>query len=43
MYRKKITQPDGKLDLYKVLEHLIIDGLVSKENAQVLKALDNNN
>ncbi|MCU7801133.1 MAG: GspE/PulE family protein [gamma proteobacterium symbiont of Lucinoma myriamae] len=40
---KQIIQPDGKLDLYKVLDQLISDGLVSKENAQVLKALDTNN
>lgn len=37
------TQPDGKLDLYKVLEQLIIDGLVSKEHVQVLKAVDTSN
>lgn len=39
----QLTRPDGKLDLYNVLEQLISDGLVSKENAQVLKALDTNN
>lgn len=43
MYKKKLSQADGKLDLYKVLDQLIIDGLVSKENAQVLRALDINN
>ncbi len=43
MYKTQLSQPDGKLDLYKVLEQLIIDGLVSKENAQVLRALDRNN
>lgn len=43
MYKNKLTQADGKLDLYKVLDQLIIDGLVSKENAQVLRALDKNN
>ncbi len=43
MHNNKLTQADGKLDLYKVLHQLIIDGLVTKENAQVLKALDNNN
>lgn len=43
MYTNQLTQPDGKLDLYKVLDQLIIDGLVSKENAQVLKSLDTNN
>ncbi|MCK5647759.1 MAG: type II/IV secretion system protein, partial [Gammaproteobacteria bacterium] len=36
-------QADGKLDLYKVLDQLISDGLVSKENAQVLRAMDKNN
>ena len=43
MYKKKLSQADGKLELYKVLDQLIIDGLVSKENAQVLRALDINN
>ena len=43
MYRNQLAQDDGKLDLYKVLDQLIIDGLVSKENAQVLKSLDRNN
>ena len=43
MYNNQLTQANGKLDLYKVLEQLIIDGLVSKENAQVLRALDKNN
>ncbi len=43
MYQNQLTQADGKLDLYKVLEQLTIDGLVSLENAQVLKSLDRNN
>ncbi len=43
MYKNKLTQADGKLDLYKVLDQLISDGLVSKENAQVLRAMDKNN
>ncbi|MCW8929388.1 MAG: GspE/PulE family protein [Gammaproteobacteria bacterium] len=43
MYRNQLTEASGKLDLYKVLDQLIIDGLVSKENAQVLKALDKKN
>ena len=34
---------DGRLDLYKVLEQLTIDGLVSPENSQVLKSIDRNN
>ncbi len=43
MHSTQLSQPDGKLELYKVLEQLIKDGLVSKENAQVLRALDRNN
>ncbi|MDX2504139.1 MAG: GspE/PulE family protein [Gammaproteobacteria bacterium] len=43
MHSNQPIQEGGKLDLYKVLEQLSIDGLVSKENAQVLKALDKNN
>lgn len=43
MHNNKLTQADGKLDLYKVLQQLVIDGLVTKENTQVLKALDKNN
>ncbi|MCU7938135.1 MAG: GspE/PulE family protein [gamma proteobacterium symbiont of Bathyaustriella thionipta] len=43
MQNNQLTQPDGKLDLYKVLDQLIIDGLVSKENTQVLRALDKHN
>jgi len=43
MLSNQLTQANGKLDLYKVLDQLIIDGLVSKENAQVLRALDKNN
>ncbi len=43
MHSTQLSQPDGKLELYKVLEQLITDGLVSKENAQVLRALDRNN
>ncbi len=42
MQKNQLTQDNGKLDLYKVLDQLIIDELVSKENAQVLKALDKN-
>lgn len=43
MQTQQLTQPDGKLDLYKILDQLVIDGIVSKENAQVLRALDKNN
>ncbi len=43
MLSNQLTQANGKLDLYKVLDQLIIDGLVSKENAQVLRSLDKNN
>ncbi len=43
MQIQQLTQPDGKLDLYKVLDQLVVDGIVSKENAQVLRALDKNN
>ena len=43
MYNNLLTQADGKLDLYKVLDQLILDGIVSEENAHVLKALDRNN
>ncbi len=43
MHKNQLILPDGKLALYKVLEQLVIDGLVSKENTQVLKALDTNN
>ncbi len=43
MQIQQLTQPDGKLDLYKVLDQLVLDGIVSKENAQVLRALDKNN
>ncbi|WP_198264103.1 GspE/PulE family protein [sulfur-oxidizing endosymbiont of Gigantopelta aegis] len=39
----KLTRPDGQLDLYKILELLVADGLVSKENTQVLRALDQHN
>ena len=42
MQIQQLTQPDGKLDLYKVLDQLVLDGIVSKENAQVLRALDKN-
>ncbi len=42
MHIQQLTQPDGKLDLYKVLDQLVLDGIVSKENAQVLRALDKN-
>jgi general secretion pathway protein E len=43
MHTSELTQPDGKLDLYKVLEQLVINGLVTRENVQVLRALDNDN
>jgi len=43
MYKNQLTQADGKLELYKVLDQLVADGLVTKENVQVLKALDKNN
>jgi len=43
MHKNQLILPDGKLALYKVLDQLIVDGLVSKENTQVLKALDTNN
>lgn len=43
MHKNKLILPDGKLALYKVLDQLIIDGFVSKENTQVLRALDSNN
>lgn len=43
MQANQLTQPDGTLDLYKVLDQLILDGLVTEENVQVLKALDHNN
>ncbi len=43
MHKNQLILPDGKLALYKVLDQLINDGLVSKENAQVLKALDTHN
>ena len=42
MQPNQLTQPDGRLDLYKVLDQLILDGLVTEENVQVLKALDKN-
>ncbi len=42
MQISQLTQADGKLDLYKVLDQLVLDGIVSKENAQVLRALDKN-
>lgn len=41
MHKNQLTQADGKLDLYKVLDQLVVDGLVTKENVQVLKSLDN--
>ncbi|MCK5696633.1 MAG: type II/IV secretion system protein [Gammaproteobacteria bacterium] len=43
MHKNQLILPDGKLALYKVLDQLIIDNVVSKENAQVLKALDTHN
>ena len=40
MHTNQLTQFDGKLDLYKVLEQLVLDGIVTEENVLVLKALD---
>jgi len=43
MNNNELSLPNGKLDLYKVLDQLVLDGVVSKENSQVLRSMDRNN
>jgi len=42
MHVNHLTDINGKLDLYKVLELLVLEGIVSRENLQILRSIDKN-